>query len=268
MITTRLAVTCVAVVACIFIVSVNIVQAVPNNLVVTYLPVSPLYAQQRQTWMKNRLLEDMAEGLGKIKWPRQLTIKAVECGKINAFYSSQEHSITICYEFVDDLVQLFSQTQLPQDQQGVLVVGALMFVLLHETGHAAIGEFNIPAVGREEDAADQFAALAFVADPDGQRLISGPLWWFSLHAQRRSSQNTSWLGYDMTDKRYLYADEHGVDEQRYYNLMCLLYGTNPSVHQAMVEGGMLTPERAQRCPSEYQQIRRSWDLLLKQNAAQ
>ena len=240
--------------------NVGIGQAGQSQVVITYPPVSNLHMQQRQIWIQNRQLEVMSNVLAQIKWPRQLTLMAVECGEVNAFYNPQQHSITICYEFAEDIFQLFSQTQLPQDQQAQLMSGALMFTLLHEAGHAAIGEFDIPAIGRAEDAADQFAALIFVADPNNAaQLLMGPLWWFQLHAQKGF-----FLGFDMRDAKNLYADEHGVDEQRFYNVSCLLYGSNPSAHQEVIANGMLTPERARRCPSEYQKIRRSWELLLTQ----
>lgn len=238
-------------------------QAGQSQVVVAYPPVSNLHMQQRQFWMQNRLLENLSQALSQIKWPRQLTLMAVECGQANAFYNPQQHSVTLCYEFAEDLFRLFSQTQLPQDQQNILLGGALVFTLLHEAGHAAIAEFNIPAIGREEDAADQFAALTFVAGSNNAaQLLMGPLWWFQLHAQKQT-----FLGFDLRDAKRMYADEHGVDEQRFYNISCLLYGSNPSAHQEVIANGMLTPERAQRCPSEYQKIRRSWELLLTQKGS-
>ncbi|MBI3806421.1 MAG: hypothetical protein HY281_02750 [Nitrospirae bacterium] len=254
-----------------FIGSAGIGQAGQSQIVIAYPPVSNLYMQQRQLWMQNRLLEDLSEALVPIKWPRQLTLMAVECGFLangqpnaNAFYNPQQHSITLCYEFADYLFQMFSQqTQLPQNQQGLLFSGALMFTILHEAGHAVIGEFNIPAIGREEDAADQFATIAFVADPNGAQLLMGPLWWFQLSSQ----QSKNFLGFDTRDAIRLYSDEHGVDEQRFYNISCLLYGSNPSAHQDVIASGMLTPERAPRCASEYQKIRRSWELLLTQKGS-
>lgn len=105
--------------------SVGIGQAGQSQVVVAYPPVSNLHMQQRQFWMQNRMLEGMSEALAQIKWPRQLTLMAVECGQANAFYNPQQHSITICYEFADDLYRLFSQTQSSQDQQSLLLGGAL-----------------------------------------------------------------------------------------------------------------------------------------------
>ena len=39
------------------------------------------------------------------------------------------------------------------------VVGNMLFVILHELGHAAITEMGLPVLGRPEDAADSFAVL-------------------------------------------------------------------------------------------------------------
>jgi hypothetical protein len=40
------------------------------------------------------------------------------------------------------------------------VTGNMLFVALHELGHALVGQLRLPVLGREEDAADYFATLA------------------------------------------------------------------------------------------------------------
>ena len=42
------------------------------------------------------------------------------------------------------------------------VVGNMLFVLMHETAHAAITQMGLPVLGRMEDAADTFAALRLI----------------------------------------------------------------------------------------------------------
>ena len=39
------------------------------------------------------------------------------------------------------------------------IIGNTLFVLTHELGHGLINEFNMPVLGREEDAADSFAIV-------------------------------------------------------------------------------------------------------------
>jgi hypothetical protein len=38
----------------------------------------------------------------------------------------------------------------------------MLFVILHELGHAAITEMGLPVLGRTEDAADSFAAVGLI----------------------------------------------------------------------------------------------------------
>src|SRR4029077_11059169 len=52
--------------------------------------------------------------------------------------------------------------KMPQQQRENLVqfiTGNMLFVLLHELGHATVDEFKLYVLGREEDAADSFAVV-------------------------------------------------------------------------------------------------------------
>jgi hypothetical protein len=51
-----------------------------------------------------------------------------------------------------------------QQQERVVefVVGNALFTLGHELGHAVVSEFNLPVLGREEDAVDAFATFALL----------------------------------------------------------------------------------------------------------
>ena len=42
------------------------------------------------------------------------------------------------------------------------VVGNMLFVFVHEMGHALVHEMDVPVLGREEDAADAFATLTML----------------------------------------------------------------------------------------------------------
>jgi hypothetical protein len=45
----------------------------------------------------------------KFTWRRPLTITMETCGKVNAWWSEPNASITVCYELVDEFVQLYLQ---------------------------------------------------------------------------------------------------------------------------------------------------------------
>jgi hypothetical protein len=59
-----------------------------------------------------------------------------------------------------------------------------------------------------------------------------------------------------------YADEHSLDAQRYYNLLCIVYGSDAARFAGIVKADLLPKERADRCPDESHKIIRSWARLL------
>src|SRR5690606_41448766 len=59
-----------------------------------------------------------------------------------------------------------------------------------------------------------------------------------------------------------YAGDHALGEQRYFNLQCLIYGTDPDGLAGMVAAGDLTAERARGCAREMRQVSRAWLRLL------
>jgi hypothetical protein len=57
-------------------------------------------------------------------------------------------------------------------------------------------------------------------------------------------------------------DEHAFDGQRYYNILCLIYGSNTTKYAGFVESGNLPAARAGRCAEEYTKIRESFQTLI------
>ena len=83
-----------------------------------------------------------------------------ECGAADALYEPDKRRISICYELVDALAELFAAGATSEEdvqQAGIAVAGATLFVFFHEAGHALIRLDALPVTGREEDAVDQLA---------------------------------------------------------------------------------------------------------------
>jgi hypothetical protein len=59
-----------------------------------------------------------------------------------------------------------------------------------------------------------------------------------------------------------FADEHSLDQQRYYNIICLLYGQDEERFASLVKDGTLPPARAERCSDEFARVDKAWDALL------
>jgi hypothetical protein len=143
-----------------------------------------------------------------------------------------------------------------QIKDGVeFVTGNVLFVLAHETGHALISALEIPVAGREEDAADQLATVMAlkVADSFADRvLVNAARGWF--------------LG-DQRDKKAgvptIFYDEHGMDLQRAYHIVCLLVGGDPKKFKGLADEVKLPKQRQETCKFDWSNASWSWEQLLK-----
>jgi len=193
----------------------------------------------------HQVLEQLSQFLSPLRLPHKFYLVTNECGRINAFYSSEVRAIILCYEFVDFVERIAPK---PNDTSGEfsrdeVLVGAIAGVMLHEGGHAVFDMLEVPVFGREEDAADamaNFIALQFNKDV-ARTVVKGfaYLW--------RSVGNPKEWGD--------FSDEHGTAGQRFYNALCLAYGGDAGTFKEFIDKGWLPKERAESCASEYQQIR-------------
>lgn len=123
---------------------------------------------------------------------------------------------------------------------------------MHEVGHAAFDILGVPIFGREEDAADHFATYIMLQFGRGQarRLIGGAAWaWRAyLGDYRRNPVVQTRLA--------AFASDHGLPQERFYNLLCLAFGANKREF-ADVES-YLPPTRSPNCLYEYQTLVRAF----------
>jgi hypothetical protein len=137
------------------------------------------------------------------------------------------------------------------------VTGNVLFVLVHETAHAMIGEMGIPVLGREEDAADALATIVAVKMSDAfadRVVVNAARGWF-LGDQRDRKE-----GIPST-----YYDEHGMDLQRAYGIVCLMVGGQPDKAEfESLANEVKLPERRQTsCQDDFNNASWSWDQVLK-----
>lgn len=200
---------------------------------------------------------------GVLMLPRPLRLLTAQCDAINAYYVPDRGEIVLCYEMIDHLIQL--GLQLHADPSGQpdttaaarFLVANLRFMLLHEVGHALVHQLELNVTGREEDAVDQLATtlmLTLVDPGESEADVANNL----DMAGRFFLANTSQAGYGLAH----YAGEHSLGEQRYFNLMCMLYGADPGRYLRVVTSGRLPEARALRCPEESRRITRSWSRTL------
>jgi hypothetical protein len=206
--------------------------------------------QFRQVFEEHKVFELVAQGLNQtIRMPKTIDIQMVDCGVINAFYDPNRSRIIVCYELLTYFVGIFKDNVASEAQLGQAVIGATLFGFYHELGHALIHQLDLPALGREEDSADQIATLMLMeAGDDGVGMALSGAYWFNLQ-QKSGNETPFW-------------DEHAFDGQRYYNILCMIYGSNPTKYAGFVESGNLPAARAGRCQEEFVKIRSSFQKLI------
>lgn len=202
---------------------------------------------------------------GLLMLPRPITFVTAECGEPNAFYSPERSEVVMCYETMQVLRDrgeaLAGESGLGGDYAPRYMNANLRFILLHETGHALIDLLEIPITGREEDAVDQLATTLmqrFAGENESSREVTENLRMASNWFLMRSTG-----AYNLD----AYADEHALGEQRYFNLQCLIYGSNPARYLGIVTDGDLTAARAKSCPAEARRVSKAWLRLLLPHVA-
>jgi hypothetical protein len=122
---------------------------------------------------------------------------------------------------------------------------------MHELGHGLIDVLELPVTGREEDAVDQLATILLLNQgATGDSLAFGAVGWFASRA-----------GSSQLDDLAM-ADDHGLDQQRVYNIICWIYGRDPARYPEVLAEEWLPRHRAAGCRDEYRRLRSSWARLL------
>lgn len=220
-----------------------------------YTKVSdPEFREWQQELMEGQVLESLAADLnGALKIPTDVTLTVAECGTANAFYNPEYRSITICYELIRDFYDIFGEEGAADEDVEESVMNATEFFFYHELGHALIHILDLPTTGMEEDAVDQLSTyvLAYEAEDGEEPALDGAaafLMW-AQEAQASGAEAPVW-------------DEHSLNEQRFFNIVCWVYGKDPGQFQGLVQQGILPESRAARCPGEWAKIDKSWSVLL------
>jgi hypothetical protein len=205
---------------------------------------------------EHRALEQIQEILSPLRSPEELTVKTSECKEVNSWYTRENFkpTVTICYEFLKRVLDsLPSESNSDAPTPADAAVGQFIWVALHEVGHATFDILDVPIFGHSEDAADNFATYIMLQFGEGKahRLITGAAW--------------AWRAYLGDYKRNpvvplrlsAFGTDHSLPQERFYNLVCLAYGADPSGFADLAN--YLPPTRAPDCAFEYRILVRAFE---------
>jgi hypothetical protein len=224
-----------------------------DRIQISYVPPkNPAHEPILKLLKERQVLEKFKGLLSALRLPRALLLKVEGCdGESNAWYA--DDAVTVCYEYLEDILQNApKETTSAGVTRSDAIVGPTLEVFLHEVGHAVFDYLSVPVLGREEDAADQFAAYVLLqfAESDARRLIYGVAYSYNIDASKPST------------KKNPFADEHGLPAQRFYNVLCMAYGADSKLFADLVDKGYLPRERAEGCADEYEQVIRALNKLI------
>jgi len=217
-------------------------------------PKDPALQDTHDMVRKDNALEMLRRVFVSFQLPEDLYIKAVSCDGIPNAYFSRENdkpTIRICYEYLKSLREMLPRAATPRGAtRREALMGQFLFAAAHEFGHAVINIYNLPLLGRQEDAADQFATY-FLLQFGGERahrLILGAA--YAYHQLLTDGKDKP----KVTLPVAAFSSDHGTAEQRFYNLTCIAYGYDPKIFADIVERGDLPETRAKSCKYEYSNL--------------
>ncbi|MGD1900164.1 MAG: DUF4344 domain-containing metallopeptidase [Phormidesmis sp.] len=223
------------------------------SFTVTYTTAETGRGQEIQGLMqRTQSMERLLSGVNQILFlPEPLTVNQQECGMVNAYYSPVDRQIVMCYELVDYFLNLYASQNDPSAPPAeVSTAGALAFVLWHEIGHALVDILDVPVLGREEDAADQFSTVLLARTDVGHAAAQAAAIWFYVGSGQQDYTNIP------------YWDEHSLDLQRFYSIVCLLYGSSPNNYAGLMQELNIPERRQAMCETEYAETWENWKEII------
>ncbi|WP_406388600.1 DUF4344 domain-containing metallopeptidase [Streptomyces sp. NBC_00211] len=223
--------------------------------------IEPKDRQAVEVIRKSRVLEQAADWMNKsVALPHDLAVKVtgkLPPGVTDAVAQPDGRTIYVSPAFLTqtrglagDVAKTVKRPALfPQDKYNADDLTALstQFVFGHELGHALQRQLMLPNLGLEEDAADGFASFYTVNEVGPDPSLAGAL-VFDEAARRQGELTLEGL-----------SSDHPVTQQRVFNFLCSLYGSDPKKFGGpLVDTGYLPKSRAPLCPQAWAMLDNGW----------
>ncbi|MFE6847143.1 DUF4344 domain-containing metallopeptidase [Streptomyces sp. NPDC057686] len=210
---------------------------------------------------KSRVLERSADWVNRtLTLPHDMVVKVtadVPPGVTDAVTQPDGRTIFIPPSFLTDIEKALTDVvktverpaPIPASEYNTddLTVLSTEFIFGHEMGHALQRQLLLANLGLEEDAADGFASFYTVNEVGpGPSLAAAIL--FDELARKEGQPTLEGL-----------ASDHPVTQQRAFNFLCYLEGSDPKKYQqSLVDSGYLPKTRAPLCPQAWAMLDYGW----------
>lgn len=132
-----------------------------------------------------------------------------------------------------------------------------LYTMYHEVGHMLVGVLGLPVLGKEEDAADALATIWLLTDETDDdswnALIDAADGWY-FNAVKSTGSGV---------EDFSYFDDHSLDIQRAYAMVCMMVGAEPDVFGDTADTYEIDADQQEACAGTYEQAVTSWDKLLE-----
>ncbi|MGJ8570549.1 MAG: DUF4344 domain-containing metallopeptidase [Hoeflea sp.] len=147
----------------------------------------------------------------------------------------------------------FTSAHANPDSQYDIALSNIILIMHHEIGHALVDQFGLPVIGQEEDAVDAFATLMVLEtyEEPAPILLDAAATWFAFDRIFKASGG-----------QHAFYDEHDLDIQRAYRILCIAHGYDPDTYVAAAKKRAIPDERLETCEYDAALALESWDLLL------
>lgn len=170
-------------------------------------------------------------------------------------YDPELREILMPDEFTIEVMQRFIDAKYVKTEEELfnVTMDVVEHTLYHELAHALIELLQIPITGKEEDAADSLATmLVILTNDNGEEVALSAADLFDMEGEDIK---------EFTDIDFW--GEHSLDFQRFYNTICLIYGSQPDKYQYLIDDLEIAEDRADLCIEDYSRESLSWKKLLE-----
>ncbi len=230
----------------------------PGKVLIEYVPpIDPKHEELYKFLKERQVLENVQRVLSPFKLTFSITLRLKGCkGVRNAWYDDEDHSVTVCYEYIQDVVDHAPNETTPAGiTRDDAIIGPTAEVFLHECGHMLFDQYKMPLLGPEEDSADAVAIYTMMQfGPKFSRAAIGGVAY--MYARKAKEQAKTFEKEDL-------AEEHPLTQARFYTLLCFAYGGQPKNFAMVVDEGYLPKWRAENCDGDYNRIKYALETLFR-----